>query len=149
MEFGIRQLVEVALRALSPGVNDPFTAIAVIDRLGASLTRVLRRGRAKNFWRDEDGEVRVLGKTTTVQGLFDSAFNQIRQAGEEHPAILIRILEILGELAEHTRDAAHRHVVTDHVNKVFAAGKRTIREPRDLEPMEELRTFAIERLEGG
>jgi uncharacterized membrane protein len=37
LEFAVRQLVEVAVRALSPGINDPFTAMAVLDRLGATL----------------------------------------------------------------------------------------------------------------
>ena len=43
--FAIRQLVEVALRALSPGVNDPFTAVECINRLGEGLCIVVRRQR--------------------------------------------------------------------------------------------------------
>jgi len=43
VEFSFNQLVEIAVRALSPGINDPFTAIACVDRLGSGLCRLARR----------------------------------------------------------------------------------------------------------
>jgi uncharacterized membrane protein len=146
LEFALRQLVEVALRALSPGINDHFTAVAVIDRLGKSLVHVMRRDAADGIWRDGGGKARVIGKTTTFEGIFDAAFNQIRQAGEGHPAILIRMLAIFARLAEHARHDEHRRVLIEHVNMVFAAGKRSIEEPRDLEAMEVRRARALARL---
>lgn len=146
LEFAIRQLVEVALRALSPGINDEFTAIAAIDRLGISLARVMARGDPDSVWRDSDGVPRVLGKTTEFRGIVDAAFNQIRQAGSGHPAILIRILAVFARLAEQIRNEEHRRVLTDHVNMVFAAGKRSIPEPRDMEAMEQRRARALARL---
>lgn len=147
LEFAIRQLVEVALRALSPGVNDPFTAIAAIDRLGLSLVRVMRRGTAEGIWCDEDGIVRVTGKTTSFKGIIDAAFNQIRQSGGQ-PAILIQLLATLGLLAEHVRHEEHRRVLAEHVGVVAAAGKRSIAEPYDLKDLEERSLRARARLGG-
>ena len=69
-ENSIRQLVEVALRALSPSVNDPFTAMAVVDRLTELLAKVMRRGSAQYVWFDEDGLVRVSGAKIDVRRLF-------------------------------------------------------------------------------
>lgn len=146
LEFAIRQLVEVAVRALSPGINDPFTAIAAIDRLGVSLVHVMRHGAADGAWCDREGMVRVTGKTTSFRGIVDAAFNQIRQAGAGHPAVLIRILATLARLAEHVRHEEHRNALTDHVAMVFAAGSRAIEEPRDIEAMETRRSRALARL---
>ncbi|MBD2750738.1 DUF2254 domain-containing protein [Microvirga sp. BT688] len=85
LEFGLRQLVEIALRALSPGINDPFTAIAVIDRIGAALEEIFMRSLQQAVWRDKEGKVRVIAQRSDVQGLADAAFNAIRQAGQEIP----------------------------------------------------------------
>ncbi|HEV7368740.1 DUF2254 domain-containing protein [Arenibaculum sp.] len=149
LEFSVRQLVEIALRALSPGINDPFTAVAVIDRLGLSLARAMRRGAAANAWRDRDGIVRVTGPSTSFRGLVDVAFNQIRQTGEGKPAILIRLMAILAHLAEQTRHDEHRRVLADHVGLVGAAGRRSIEEPYDMAALEEQRVAALSGLREG
>lgn len=97
-EHGIRQLVEIATRALSPGTNDPFTAIAVIDRLGAYFEILLTRPQQKNIYRDEMGVPRVIADRASLSGMLEAAFDPIRQAGANHPAILIRMVETIGEL---------------------------------------------------
>ena len=111
IEFAIRQLVEIALRALSPGINDPFTAIAVINALGGALAEMLARPMPPVAYRDKHGRVRVLADVSDHAGLLDAAFNQIRQAGQTHPAILIELAEILGKLVPSAREcgASRRH----------------------------------------
>lgn len=98
-EHGVRQLVEIATRALSPGTNDPFTAKAVLDRLGAALEVVLARHLQPRVLRDGDGAVRVVADRTDIAGLLNASFHPIRQAGADHPALLIRIADVLGDLA--------------------------------------------------
>ncbi|WP_170936923.1 MULTISPECIES: DUF2254 domain-containing protein [Rhodomicrobium] len=132
LEFLIRQLVEIALRALSPGVNDPFTAIAVIDRLGVSVASIMRRDMETGVWRDEEGRPRLLTETTTFRGLADVAFNQIRQAGEGEPAILIRLVSTLTPLLEQARDEEQRRVLREHIELVTGAGERSVRDGYDL-----------------
>jgi uncharacterized membrane protein len=99
LEHGIRQLVEIGVRALSPGINDPFTAIAVIDRLGAALEEILLGRLQPKLLVDEDGRVRVIADRSGISGIVDAAFDSIRQAGSDNPAILIRIADTLGSLA--------------------------------------------------
>ncbi len=112
LEYGLRQLVEIALRALSPGINDPFTAVAVIDRLGAALEEIFQRSLQPAVWRDEDGVVRVIAQRSDVLGLVNAAFDPIRQAGGELPTVLIRVADVLGQLAPVLRsDAMHEAVV--------------------------------------
>src|SRR5690625_5324463 len=112
LEFAVRQLVELAVRALSPALNDPFTAIAVIDHLSLFLTEVMRRESARVVWHDDGGKPRVIADTTTFRGLVDIAFNQIRQAGQQ-PAILIHLMEALAQRSEeHTSELQSRgHLV--------------------------------------
>jgi uncharacterized membrane protein len=99
VEYGFRQLAEIALRALSAGINDTFTAIAVLDRLGAVLEEVLCRGLQPRILKDTDGTVRVVADRTEIKGLVNAAFDQIREAAVMHPAVLIRMADVLGQLA--------------------------------------------------
>jgi uncharacterized membrane protein len=136
LEFAARQLVEIAVRALSPGINDPFTAIAAVDRLAVSLSCIMRRGPAPSVWRDEAGAARVFGPTSTFEGIVDTAFNQIRQMAEDHPAVLIAMADKLVQLARQA-DEAQRPALERHFDLVLATGRRAIKEPSDLAALEE------------
>lgn len=93
LEYSVRQLVEIAVRALSPAINDPFTAISSVDRLGDAL-RLLRGRRLRRI----EGEVSV--PTTDFDGLLDACFTMILHAGASTPALTIRVLEVLAWTAE-------------------------------------------------
>jgi uncharacterized membrane protein len=114
LEFAVRQLVEIGLRALSPGINDPFTAIAVLNRFGASLCELaghdLPSGRV---WRD--GQLRLSRGTTDYEGLVDAMFHMLRQAGTGVSAVMIRLLEIFEEVAAVERDLLRRQCLRRHV----------------------------------
>lgn len=125
LEYSVRQLVEIGLRALSPGVNDPFTACAVIDRLAGSLAHIMRRGPMQSVWRDDQNNIRLVVQVSTFAGLVDVAFNQIRQAGAQQAAILIRLAERLGEL-RHLADADAADALVRHLAKVRQTGERAI-----------------------
>jgi uncharacterized membrane protein len=131
IEFAIRHLVEVAVRALSPGTNDPFTATVVIDRLRGCLTRLTDRRLPAGVLRDDGGQVRVVREVTTYTGLADAAFHQIRQTGASHPAVVIHVTEALAWLAEHARVAEHREALARHARMVAEAGLRAAAEPGD------------------
>ena len=105
LEFVVRQLVEIALRALSPGINDPFTAIAVLDRLGESLCELAGR-RLPDGRSLRHGRMCVVRPATTYAGLTDAMFHPVRQAGATQPAVAIRLLEVLAEVAGVERDPA-------------------------------------------
>jgi uncharacterized membrane protein len=140
LEFGLRQLVEIALRALSPGINDPYTAIAVIDRLGAALEEIFQRSLQQAVWRDKDGEVRVIAQRSDVQGLTDTAFDAIRQAGQNIPAVLIRMADVLGQLASVIHAEEAREAVTQHLGKLAETTTEAHLAPSD-------RTAVLRRIE--
>jgi uncharacterized membrane protein len=98
LEFGIAQIVEIAIRALSPAINDTFTGIASVDLLGESLTVLAKVPPPSGNFYDEAGNLRLVVRRLLLSRLIKQAFDQIRQAATDNPAVLIRILSTLGRL---------------------------------------------------
>lgn len=124
-EWSGRQLVEIALRALSPGINDVFTAIAVIDRLTGALALLIRRGEARRVWLDEEGVPRVFGPGPTFELMFGVAFDQIREAGAGQGVVLLRLAENLLKLAR-LPDGRHAASIRRQFDLLDAAASRLV-----------------------
>jgi uncharacterized membrane protein len=131
VEFAINQLVEVAVRALSPGINDPFTAIACIDRLSTGLLHLMRRELPSPYRVDGEGRLRVVANRADFAGITDAAFHQIRQHGASMPAVVIHLLERLRALLDLAKTDEHRQALERHVALIAAAGLRASEEPAD------------------
>ena len=99
VEFGIHQLVEIAVRALSPGINDPFTAMTCVDYLGAALCRAAQRRIPSHYRYDKENKLRMIADAVTFEGMIEAAFNQIRQYGRSSVAVSIRLLETFTVIA--------------------------------------------------
>ncbi len=99
VEFGILQIVDIALRAISPAVNDPTTALTCIDQLGRILLRAALREPPKATIRDAEGHLRVLIGRTSFPRLLEVAFSQIGHYGKADVAVPLRMMRVLGELA--------------------------------------------------
>ena len=106
-EFGVLQIVDVALKAISPAVNDPSTAIACVDYLSAILIAA-SRGAARGVFTDEAGTPRVALRPTSFSRLLDLAFDQLAHYAKADVAVSLRILRGLREVSEVTADPAHR-----------------------------------------
>jgi uncharacterized membrane protein len=131
VEFSIDALVEIALRALSPGINDPRTAITCIDRLTAALAHLMRSGERSPLVYDDDGTLRLITSPTTFEEAMDAGFNQIRQAAEGHVSVLIRMVEGLIELAEIAATERQRAALARHAAMIGRACRRTVSERED------------------
>jgi len=105
-EFGIAQVVEIAIRALSPAVNDTFTGVACVDWLGDALLTLAEEPPLEGNWYDAAGELRVWIPAVRIERLVKLAFDQIRQASVTTPAVLIRQLEMIRRLAPRMSEAA-------------------------------------------
>jgi uncharacterized membrane protein len=132
IEFGIRQLVEIGLRALSPGINDPFTAIATLDRLGEALEAAIGRGEPAAKLRDSEGRARVLLSRSDPEGLIGATFDSLRQAGRTNPAILIRMADIIGELARTAPARCWREGLGQQLGKISETAHAAQLVPADL-----------------
>lgn len=105
--FGLRQIVDVAARALSPAVNDPTTAVQAIDRLTGLLAEIGRRGDAVGHWVDEEGTVRVVQPVHRWDDLLELAFAEIRQYGADSAQVTRRLSASIDELAAVLADDRH------------------------------------------
>ena len=131
LEYSVRQLVEIAVRALSPGINDPFTAVAVINRLAGALELAALNAAPVRHYTDDAGNLRVLAIPSDLSDLFDTALNQIRQAASQTPAVLIQLAHICAQLASVLPDASSRGSLQGHLQKISRAGQRHIDDPAD------------------
>jgi uncharacterized membrane protein len=120
VEFSATLLVEIAARALSPGVNDFYTAIACIDHLAAAMALVLTKGLPSNLLHDELGRLRVELYPLTFQDLADAALDPIRQDARDNVAVSIRLLESLAMLAPCAPTPVERDVLRRHGSLITA-----------------------------
>jgi uncharacterized membrane protein len=121
MEFGVLQIVDIALRAISPAVNDPSTAINCIDHLSRIMIRFASRQEPLSIVYDLPGEVRVIVPWIGFDRLLESAFDQIRQYGTNDEAVCLRLLRALGDISITTQDLEQRRLA-------HALGKRIVRD---------------------
>ncbi|HSB53239.1 MAG TPA: DUF2254 family protein [Gemmatimonadales bacterium] len=118
-EYGVHQLVEVAVRALSPGVNDPYTALACVDWLGAVLCKIGRQPLRTPQRLGPDGSLRLIMASVTFEGMLAAAFNQIRQSARATPAVSIRVLEALARIGGSVIEESHRTAVRAQADMVL------------------------------
>ena len=142
--FGLRQLVDIAAKALSPGVNDPTTAVHAIAHLGSLLGELARRQLDALVRRDADGLVRVGVSRPDFSGYLDLACGQIRRYGADEPAVAIAMLRMLSDVAACAETDVVRAATSEQATLVLAAAEREIAEPHDLEQVREA-AAAVER----
>ncbi|WP_025764720.1 DUF2254 domain-containing protein [Dyadobacter tibetensis] len=137
VEFAIHQLVEIAARALSPGVNDPYTALTCIDQLTVPLSYMAQIHFPQGYLYDSKEVVRVSTKRLSFDGAMDAAYNLIRQYGTGSPTILIRLMERFYTMYLLTEDKSHKQTILRHAKMVHQAGKDSITEANDLHDLQE------------
>ncbi|MEZ0109213.1 putative membrane protein [Catenulispora sp. EB89] len=133
ISFGIDQLVEIAIRALSPAVNDTFTALTCIDWIGDSLREIALRWHPEQIHRDAQGYVRVITTQTTFDRLVQRAFEKVRQAAAGMPAVMIRQLDALTEILEQAPLPKQRTVLLEQAEMIRTLCLETVPEKADRE----------------
>lgn len=144
LEFAVRQLVEVAVRALSPGINDPFTAMAVLEHLGAALSEMVPRHLPGNVVL-RDGSVVLYRQVTDYAGLCDAMFHMIRQNAASSAAVLIRLLDVLHKVLQVETQPARQAILARHAQLALVVGRASITDPAGLSDLES-HFAAIERI---
>jgi len=131
LAFAIDQLVEIAIRALSPAVNDTFTAITCIDWLADGLCKIAARWNPRVVHRDGRGQVRVLAAEVRYERFVERAFDKVRQAGRGMPAVLIRQLDGLARIVRYTSHDEHRVALLAQAHMILRASEESVPEPGD------------------
>lgn len=114
MEYGMKQMVEVALRALSPGINDPFTAMTCIDWLSVAVARISRRKFPSSLRFDDEGKLRLVLVPISFAAVVEGAFGQLRQAAAHHVQVILRLLDAIRAIAPHVRSEDQRAVLENY-----------------------------------
>ena len=128
--FGIDQLVEIAIRALSPAVNDTFTALTCIDWLGDSLCKIAVEWHPQPVHRDQLGAVRLITVPVSYERLVQRSFEKVRQAAAGMPAVLIRQLDVLAKVMA-VAPPGRSQVLLDQAAMIAGISERTVPEPAD------------------
>lgn len=143
--YGIRQLVDVALKGLSPGINDTTTAIMCVDYLTTILARLAGR-RLDTLSRGEAGRAQVIVPGPTYADFVGEAFDQIRQHANGNVAVMRRLIHALETLSRITRGNGHHQVLSMQVVAVRDAIQRTVPSPRERGELESKTAHLAARL---
>ncbi|MFO7649736.1 MAG: DUF2254 domain-containing protein [bacterium] len=144
--FGIRQIVDMALRALSPSTNDTTTAVMCVDYLTMILARLASRIIPSSH-RYEEGELRVITIGPTFASLVAESFDQIRGSATGNVAVMLRMLGALQTIASVTVSPSRRRALREQVQWIAELAERTIESPHDRARFEDRLASAREALE--
>jgi len=118
--YGLRQLTDVTNKALSPGINDPTTAVHALGHSCALLCELSGHDLGPRLLRDERGQVRVVLAQRGFADLLELAIAQPRRYGAGDPSVLGRLFELLRELAWCTEQSDHRRAVAEQLTRLRA-----------------------------
>jgi uncharacterized membrane protein len=107
VEFGILQIVDIALKAISPAVNDPSTAVTCVDQLSRILILAIQRDSSPTVLRDPEGQIRLWLNWPDIHRLMEAAFTQIRLYARGDYAVSMRLIKVLGDLMGVAHRATH------------------------------------------
>jgi uncharacterized membrane protein len=130
--FGIRQIVDIALRALSPGINDTTTAVMCVDYLAAILARLASRDIPSSH-RYENGELRVIAIGPTFASLVIESFDQIRASARGNLGVMLQMLGALQTIGSLTTNPSRRRALDREAQWIAELAERTIESPHDLQ----------------
>jgi len=147
-ESAVNQLVEIAIRALSPSVNDPDTAVACIDQLADALGRAGERGIPPALLPSE-GDICLVTYPLNYSRLVELALSRIRQYGRGHVPIVLRLLEVIATLLSRVKHESARATLVSQARMLKRASDESIPEPEDRR-LVDVRFRAIQKaLDGG
>ncbi|WP_127846228.1 DUF2254 domain-containing protein [Psychroflexus aestuariivivens] len=136
-EHAIHQMVEIACRALSPGINDPYTAITCIDNLTSTMCYLTKVKFPEKYRYDDDGNLRYVLRPLTYEGMLNTSFLQIRQFSKGSPAVVIRLMEAMITIYQFTKFTEHQKVVCRHAQMILDLAESSFEDDHDLKDMKE------------
>ncbi len=145
-ESMVNQLVEIAVRALSPGVNDPFTAITCVYHLGSALSRLAQREIPSPYRNDDaQDQLRVIAHSITFAEVTDTAFNQIRQYSRSSAAVTICLLETIAVIARFAHRPEDFVALQRHADMIDRGAHKGLPESEDRRAVNE-RYYVVSQL---
>jgi uncharacterized membrane protein len=120
IEYAVNQLVEVAVRAMSPAINDPFTAMTCLDYLGNGLALFVQQGEEIPHIYDRDGKLRLVYEPVAFNELLDVAFDMLRHASCDNASVLLRMLDTIEAIGQKDQSPEVHEELLRHVSLIQA-----------------------------
>lgn len=120
VEFGVIQIVDIALRAMSPAVNDPSTAISCVDQLSRIMILWMSRRPPPSSYYAPPHVLRIYVPWMSFDGLLDTAFEQIRHYARGDLAVSLRLMRAYNDIASSTQQADIRSELLHRAQRVVA-----------------------------
>jgi uncharacterized membrane protein len=147
VEFFVEQLVELAVRALSPGINDPGTARICLDRLGQTLCQMATREMPASARYDDDGRLRVMARPKAFEQMAATAFDEIRRYGRSSVSVTVHLLDVIRDVAECVRREPDRAVLAQYANVIIRDSRKAGFGTEDRARVEEVYRAALAALQ--
>ncbi len=120
IEYAVNQLTEMAVRAMSPAINDPFTAMTCLDHMGEGLAEFIRRGEKGSHYYDRDGKLRLILEPVTFETLLSAAFDMLRHASCDNASVLLHMLDVIDVIGQEAKAPEARQQLLRHVSLILA-----------------------------
>jgi uncharacterized membrane protein len=132
--YAVNQLVEMATRAMSPAINDPFTAMTCLDYIAEGLALFIRQGEKGAYYYDLDGRLRLVLEPVTFEELLGTAFDMLRHASCDNANVLLHILEAIDVIGRDAKSQEARQLLRRQVSLIQAESQasRLIEADRQL-----------------
>ena len=123
VEYTINQLAEMGVRAMSPAINDPFTAMTCLDYMGDGLALFVRQRKDSPYIYDREGRLRIVFDPVTFDQLLDAAFGMLRHASSNNAKVLLHMLDVVDAIGRETNSPEARRVLARHVSLIEAESR--------------------------
>lgn len=133
--FGIRQLVDIAIKAIGPSINDPYTATQAVQHLSVILVELVDRDLSDRVLTDSEGIARVLIPVSDFDAYLELVCSHVRQEAAGRPRVMVALLRLLEDVAATTQVPAHMRAISRQIELVLMDAQREISQEADLEEL--------------
>ena len=123
LEYAVNQLAEMAVRAMSPAINDPFTAMTCLDYMGDGLALFVRQRKDSPMIYDREGRLRIVFDPVTFDQLLEAAFDMLRHASCNNAKVLLHMLDVIDAIGRETDSPEARRILARHVSLIAAESR--------------------------
>jgi uncharacterized membrane protein len=116
--YGVNQLVEMAVRAMSPAINDPFTAMTCLNYMGEGLALFIKHGEKSPYYYDKNSQLRLILEPITYAELLDGAFDMLRHASCDNASVLLHMLEVIQTISQEVNSTKVNRELLRHINLI-------------------------------
>lgn len=129
--FPVQQILDVAVRAISPSVNDPTTCVHALGHLAAALSTVARTDPGVSVMTDEQGRTRVIAQRRTFAMLLELVVSQICTYGMDDPRVAARLVQLLSDVRSNDPSGKHAPAIREQTERVVRALQSSGLDPAD------------------